>query len=318
MRVAFAGTPEFAATALEALHGAGCSIVLVLTQPDRPAGRGLKLQASPVKRLAQTLGLPVAQPRSLRLDGRWPEDASAAQQALRRAAPDVMVVAAYGLILPAWALQLPLSGCLNIHASLLPRWRGAAPIHRAVQAGDSHSGVTIMLMDEGLDTGPILLAESIALAPRETTASLQKRLADLGADLIVSALRQLGSAGMEPAAQPSRGVTYANKIDKSEAAIDWSEPALVLERRIRAFDPFPGASCRFRGEVLKVWRAEALASEAHAAPPATVVAADSDGVVVTCGQGALRILELQRASARRNAAELVAQAVGLRAGDTME
>jgi methionyl-tRNA formyltransferase len=202
VRVIFAGTPDFARVALERLHAAGVVIPLVLTQPDRPAGRGLKLQASPVKRFALEHSLPVAQPRSLRLDGKYPADAQAARQAIEAAAADLMVVAAYGLILPPWALQVPRLGCLNIHASLLPRWRGAAPIHRAIEAGDCETGVTIMQMDAGLDTGDMLLMERIPIGPHDTTGSLQDNLAGLGARLVVEAVELAACGGLKPVPQP--------------------------------------------------------------------------------------------------------------------
>ena len=317
MKVAFAGTPEFAARALEALLAAGFEVPLVLTQPDRPAGRGMKLQASPVKQLAVAHHIPVCQPRSLKLDGRWPEDAAEARAALDAARPQVMVVAAYGLILPAWVLQHPPMGCLNIHASLLPRWRGAAPIHRAVQAGDERTGVTIMQMDEGLDTGPMLLIEPLALEPAETTASLHDRLAGLGARLIVEALELAACGGLRPVAQPEQGVTYAHKIDKAEAPLDWSRPALELERQVRAFDPFPGATCRLGDEPLKVWAAvarDAVAWDAASAEPGTVMAVRPEGVDVACGTGVLQLMELQRPSARRQPAAQVAQALRLEPG----
>ncbi len=301
LRVAFAGTPEFARTALEAIVAAGFTVPLVLTQPDRPAGRGMKLQASPVKVFAQSAGIPVVQPRSLRLDGRHPEDAAAAGEALREAAPDVMVVAAYGLILPEWVLTLPPHGCLNIHASVLPRWRGAAPIHRAVEAGDAESGVTIMQMDAGLDTGPMLRVERVALDAATTTGRLHDTLAALGGRLIVEALDGLGRGGPSPQPQPAEGVTYARKIDKAEAQVDWREPAAVIERRIRAFDPFPGAVTGCEGESLKLWRAQvepAPAPSGHAAP-GTVLACDERGLLVACGDGALRVIEVQRPGGRR-------------------
>lgn len=320
MRVAFAGTPEFAAEALNALIASGFEVPLVLTQPDRPAGRGLKLQASAVKQVAQRHQIPVAQPRGLRLDGRWAEDAAAARQVLEAVAADVMVVAAYGLILPAWVLQTPRLGCLNIHASLLPRWRGAAPIHRAVQAGDEVSGVTIMQMDEGLDTGPILLMESLRLSALETTASLHDRLAGLGARLIVEALELAACGGLQPRPQPEQGVTYAHKIDKAEAPLDWTLDALELSRRIRAFDPFPGASTRLAGqpdaEPVKVWSAVPVAEDPRfdQALPGTVLTVEADGVEVACGRGGLRLTALQKPSARRQPAHLVAQALGWRPG----
>ena len=320
MKVAFAGTPEFAAKALQALLSAGFEVPLVLTQPDRPAGRGMKLQASPVKQLALEHGLAVAQPRGLKLDGRWSQDAAQAQAALQATGAQVMVVAAYGLILPAWVLHTPPHGCLNIHASLLPRWRGAAPIHRAVQAGDPRSGVTIMQMDEGLDTGPVLLMEPVDLAPQETTASLHDKLADVGGRLMVEALELLACGGLQPRPQAEEGVCYAHKIEKAEAPLDWSQPALSLERRIRAFDPFPGATARFGDEVLKVWKAQARpdpSSNAVAAQPVmpgTVLAVHPDGVEVACGQGSLMLLELQRAGGRRQPASTVAQSLHWAAG----
>ncbi len=325
MKVAFAGTPEFAAAALRALLGAGFTVPLVLTQPDRPAGRGLKLQASPVKQVAQAAGIPVIQPRGLRLDGRWAEDATAAQQALEAAGVDVMVVAAYGLILPAWVLQQPPRGCLNIHASLLPRWRGAAPIHRAVEAGDTRTGVTIMQMDEGLDTGPMLLSETVPIDAGDTTATLHDRLAALGARLIVEALELAACGGLRPVPQPADGVTYAHKIDKAEAPLDWNLPAAVLERRIRAFDPFPGATLRVGDEVVKAWVASAqvptgavmAADEGGSNCPVvagTVLAVRPEGVDVQCGEGVLRLIELQRPSARRQSAHLVAHALRLSPG----
>ncbi|HEY5719441.1 MAG TPA: methionyl-tRNA formyltransferase, partial [Gammaproteobacteria bacterium] len=243
MRVAFAGTPAFAARALAAIQGAGHAVPLVLTQPDRPAGRGLKLQASEVKRLARQLGLPVVQPQGLKLDGRFAGDAAAAREALRAARPDVIVVAAYGLILPPWLLELPRLGCLNIHASLLPRWRGAAPIQRAIEAGDTKTGVTIMQMDAGLDTGDILLTAAEPIHLSDNAASLQARLADLGATLLLRALADAGEGTLQPSPQPTDGITYAHKLDKDEAAIDWQRPAAEIERRLRAFDPQPG--CRF-------------------------------------------------------------------------
>ncbi|HSW03674.1 methionyl-tRNA formyltransferase [Aquabacterium sp.] len=294
MRIAFAGTPEFAATALAQLIAAGHDIVLVLTQPDRPAGRGMKLQLSPVKALALARDLPLSQPRSLRLDGKYPEDARAAQQALAAAAPEVMVVAAYGLILPAWVLALPPRGCLNIHASLLPRWRGAAPIHRAIEAGDAKTGITIMQMDAGLDTGDMLLWRSEAISAQDCTATLHNRLAALGGELIVQAL---AAPSLQRTPQPSAGVSYAHKIDKAEAAIDWLQPAALIERRLRAFDPFPGASFTLDGEVIKLWRGriERLMS----GTPGRVLRADGGQLIVACGDHALQLLQLQRPGGRR-------------------
>ena len=299
MRVGFAGTPEFARAALEQVHAAGFTIPLVLTQPDRPAGRGMKLQASPVKQFAQQHGLALAQPRSLKLDGKFAQDAAAAREALDAADLDVLVVAAYGLILPRWVLELPRRGCLNIHASLLPRWRGAAPIHRAIEAGDTETGITIMQMDEDLDTGDMLLVEPLAIGPHETTATLHDRLAPLGGRLIVQALQALKgrtSAGLPRTPQPSEGVTYAHKIDKREAAIDWTQPATVIERRVRAFDPFPGASFELDGETLKLWRAAVL--RGVSGTPGSVIEGVSP-LAIGCGESALQLLELQRPGGKR-------------------
>ena len=302
MRVAFAGTPDFARAALQRLPAAGFTVPLVLTQPDRPAGRGMKLQPSPVKQFALEHGMPVAQPRSLRLDGKYPADAAAAREALLAARCDVMVVAAYGLILPQWVLDLPRLGCLNIHASLLPRWRGAAPIHRAIEAGDATPGVTIMQMDAGLDTGDMLLLERIAIGPDETTATLHDKLAVLGGRLIVEALEMAACGGLQPVRQPAEGVTYAHKIEKAEAQVDWSQAADVLERRMRAFDPFPGASAQVRGETVKLWRGRALMQGRGSVAPGTIVAVDDSGIGVACGAGRLEVTELQRPGGRRLAA----------------
>lgn len=303
MRVVFAGTPEFARVALERLHAAGFTVPLVLTQPDRPAGRGMKLQASPVKQFAQAHGIAVAQPRSLRLDGKYPDDAAAAKTALAEARADVMVVAAYGLILPQWVLDTPRLGCLNIHASLLPRWRGAAPIHRAIEAGDAETGVTIMQMDAGLDTGDMLLVERLPIAADDTTATLHDKLAVLGGRLIVEALEIAACGGFQPVRQPEEGVTYAHKIEKAEAAIDWRLPADAIERRIRAFDPFPGATAQIGGETVKAWRAQAVMRGRGSVAPGTIVAIDEHGIGVACGEGRLEITQLQRAGGKRLAAE---------------
>ena len=303
MRVVFAGTPAFARSALAQLDAAGFDIALVLTQPDRPAGRGMKLQASPVKELALQHGWPVAQPRSLRLDGKYPDDAASADAALRAAGADVMVVAAYGLILPQWALDVPPRGCLNIHASLLPRWRGAAPIHRSIEAGDAETGITIMQMDAGLDTGDMLLSERVAIAGDDTTGSLHDKLAGLGARLVVEALELAACGGLQPVPQSVAGVTYAHKVDKAEAAVDWAQPAETIVRRIRAFDPAPGATARVAGETVKLWGARVVAAPAAAPPaPGTVVAAGSEGIDVVCGSGCVQLTRLQRAGGRPLAA----------------
>jgi methionyl-tRNA formyltransferase len=297
LRVAFAGTPDFARTALQRLLDHGHEPVLVLTQPDRPAGRGLKLQASPVKQLALAQGLPLAQPRSLRLDGKFPPDAQAAMQALQAAQPDVLVVAAYGLLLPAWTLALPTHGCLNIHGSLLPRWRGAAPVQRAIEAGDARTGITIMQMDAGLDTGDMLRWQAVDIAADDTSASLSMRLAALGARLLVDTLRDLALGRLEPRPQPTEGVTYAHKIDKAEAAIDWRQHAAVIERRVRAFDPFPGASFDWRGETVKLWRAELRPG--LQGPPGTPLPSAPGSLLMACGRDALELLEVQRDGGRR-------------------
>ncbi|RKR28907.1 methionyl-tRNA formyltransferase [Acidovorax sp. 93] len=303
MRVIFAGTPEFARVALERLLAAGFTVPLVLTQPDRPAGRGMKLQASPVKQCALEHGIPVAQPRSLRLDGKYPDDAAAARDALVAAQADVMVVAAYGLILPQWVLDLPAQGCLNIHASLLPRWRGAAPIHRAIEAGDAETGVTIMQMDAGLDTGDMLLMERLAIAPTDTTATLHDRLAALGGRMIVEALELAACGGLKAVPQPAEGITYAHKIEKAESTIDWSLPATVIGQRIRAFDPFPGASTECAGETIKVWSYEIDSNKSNTDKRnGQILSVNGDGVTVACGEGTLRLTTLQRAGGKRLAA----------------
>ncbi|MFZ4551966.1 MAG: methionyl-tRNA formyltransferase [Aquabacterium sp.] len=300
MKAAFAGTPEFAAVALDAMLRAGFEVPLVLTQPDRPAGRGMKLQASAVKQLAVQHGIPVCQPHSLRLDGKYPDEAAAAHDALLASAPDIMVVAAYGLILPQWVLDLPRLGCLNIHGSILPRWRGAAPIHRAIEAGDAETGITIMQMDAGLDTGDMLLIERTPILPTDTTAVLHDRLAELGGRMIVSALNLAATGGLAPTPQPADGVTYAHKIEKAEAAIDWAQSADEIARRIRAFDPFPG--CTFQlptdksPEVVKVWAASVC--DGHGTP-GQVLHAQGEQMVVACGQQALRLQTLQRPGGKR-------------------
>ena len=300
MKLIFAGTPEFARVALAKLHAAGHEIVLVLTQPDRPAGRGMKLHPSPVKQFALDHALALAQPRSLKLDGKYPEDAKAARALLDAAQADAMVVVAYGLILPQWALDVPAHGCFNIHASLLPRWRGAAPIHRAIEAGDLHTGVTLMQMDAGLDTGDMLLIEKCAIAPDDTTATLHDKLAALGADLVVRALAQAASGDLKPVPQPLDGVTYAHKIEKHEAEIDWAQPADLIVRRVRAFNPFPGASTHLGGETLKIWSA----SVGAVLPPSTakfgsILALSGDSIDVVAMNSVVSITELQRPGGKR-------------------
>jgi methionyl-tRNA formyltransferase len=303
MRVIFAGTPEFARSALTALHAAGHDIVGVLTQPDRPAGRGMKLQASAVKQFALSKGLTVVQPHSLKLDGKYPDEAQAAQAFISNAQADVMVVAAYGLILPQWVLDAPRYGCLNIHASLLPRWRGAAPIHRAIEAGDTQTGVTIMQMDAGLDTGDMLLEERCPVSAQDTTASLHDTLAEMGARLILTALSQVGH--FIPVKQALEGVTYAHKIEKAEAAIDWKQAAQVLAQRVRAFDPFPGMTVQWGGEMVKVWQAHAEPLPLDMAlqkAPGTLLSIHEEGLRVACGEGVLCLTQLQKAGGKRQAA----------------
>lgn len=317
MNLIFAGTPEFARVALERLLAAGFRVPLVLTQPDRPAGRGMKLQPSPVKQLALEQQITVAQPRSLRLDGKYPDDARAARDAIEAAQADAMVVAAYGLILPQWVLDTPRLGCLNIHASLLPRWRGAAPIHRAIEAGDAQTGVTIMQMDAGLDTGDMLLIERLPIQAQDTTGSLHDRLATLGGRLIVEALEIAACGGLEAEKQPAEGVTYAHKIEKAEAAIDWTAPAETLARRVRAFNPFPGAATALAGEAIKVWSAHAEAAAAQGTP-GQVLAVEGSGIRVATGGGVLVLTELQRAGGKRLAAAEFLRGFALAPGQVLD
>ena len=292
MRVAFAGTPPFAATALEALAASGHDVAIVLTQPDRPAGRGMRLTPSAVSQAADRLGLPVAKYATLK-------DPSA-QSALREARLDVMVVAAYGLLLPPEVLAIPAHGCINIHASLLPRWRGAAPIQRAILAGDERTGVSIMQMDVGLDTGPVLLEEAIEIGPFDTTGSLTQSLARLGAQAMVDALARLPE--LRPRPQDSSLATHAAKVTRAEAAIDWTQPNDAVDRRIRAFNPAPGAESRLGEEVLKIWEAAPVAG---AGRPGEIVVWDGQRVIVACGRGALELRRVQRPGGRPvSAAEL--------------
>ena len=285
MKLIFAGTPEFAAQALDAIIAAGHEVALVLTQPDRPSGRGLALRASPVKERALAAGIDVFQPPTLR-------DVTA-QETIRAVGAEAMVVAAYGLILPQVVLDMPRFGCINIHASLLPRWRGAAPIQRAILAGDAETGVCIMQMETGLDTGPVLISRELSIADDDTAATLHDKLAALGAELIVDALARLPLA---PCPQPDAGVTYAAKIEKAEAPLDWRLPAIQLARQVRTFNPFPGALATYQGNAIKVWGARV--SETSGAP-GTILAADRNGIVVACGEGALCLLELQKAGGKR-------------------
>jgi methionyl-tRNA formyltransferase len=305
MRIAFAGTPRFAALALAAILDAGHSVVLVLTQPDRPAGRGLKQRASAVAELARARGVPVLSPASLRA-GPLADGAAEALERLRSDRTDLLVVAAYGLILPQAALDAPLGvagrrgrvRAVNIHASVLPRWRGAAPVARAIEAGDGVTGITLMQMDAGLDTGPILHSASIPIAPTDTAGALTDKLGELGARLIVSFLAEAPGAGWDPVPQPAEGILYARKLDKREAWLQWTESADVLARRVRAFDPEPGACGSVGGDVIKIWaaRAEAVPTSDQ---PGTVISSGAEGIRVACGTGVLVIHELQRAGGRR-------------------
>ena len=285
MKLIFAGTPEFAAVALRAIINAGHEVMLVLTQPDRPSGRGMKLRYSAVKEVALAAGIEVFQPQTLREHD--------AQERLRSFAADAMIVAAYGLILPQAVLDMPRWGCLNIHASLLPRWRGPAPIHRAILAGDGTTGVCIMQMEAGLDTGPVLLAESLPIVSDDTTGALHDKLAELGAQMIVKALHQLP---LKPNPQPGTDACYAVKIEKSEAALDWRLPAAQLDRQIRAFNPFPGAFADLDGFAIKIWRADQMTI---CGTPGQIVSIDTDGIVVACGEGSLRLTELQKPGGKR-------------------
>lgn len=288
MKLIFAGTPDFAACALSALLASRHALALVLTQPDRPSGRGLKQHPSPVKRLALDHGIPIAQPASLK--------EAEAQDALRASGADLIVVTAYGLLLPPSVLAIPRLGAINIHASLLPRWRGAAPIQRALLAGDRETGVCIMQMETGLDTGPVLLSASIPIRDEDNAGTLRDRLADLGARLVLQALDELERGAAVLRQQPAEGATYASKIDRTETRIDWTRPAPEIWRKVRAFNSHPGAVSRLRDRELKIWQGVPVL---HSGIPGTVLEVGSRGIVVACGDGSLRIEELQRAGGRR-------------------
>ncbi len=314
MKVIFAGTPEFAAQALSAILAAGHQVPLVLTQPDRPAGRGMQLQASAVKQVALTHQITVAQPISLRLNGKYPDQAEAAHRLLNDTEHDVMVVAAYGLILPTSVLTIPRLGCLNIHGSLLPRWRGAAPIQRAIAAGDVETGITIMQMDEGLDTGAMLLKESLAISDEDSSASLHDKLAAQGARLIVDALQSLETGSLAAQTQPETGVIYAEKIRKDESFLDLNLDAQTLHNQIRAFDPFPGCQLSYGQQTIKIWRSRCLPDYQHALTPGSLIEVSSKKIIMACGKGALELLELQKPGGKRLATPEFLQGFPMQAG----
>jgi methionyl-tRNA formyltransferase len=289
MRLIFAGTPEFAAAALAALIEAGHDIALVLTQPDRPAGRGMKLTPSPVKQLALRHGLSVLQPATLK-------DAEIQAQ-LAAVSADAMIVAAYGLLLPPAVLTIPRLGCLNIHASLLPRWRGAAPIQRAILAGDPQTGITIMQMDQGLDTGGMLLRTALPIAEDDTAQTLHDKLAILGASSIVAALQQLEHGALQAQPQEDSAATYAAKLSKAEGLIDWKKNAAELARAVRAYNPFPVVQARFHAETWRIWQAQA--AQRSEGSPGEILQVDKDGILVRCGEGALLLKELQKPGGKR-------------------
>ncbi len=306
MRLVFAGTPDFAAVALRALIAAGHDIPLVLTQPDRPAGRGMKLRMSPVKELALAHGLTVAQPDNLKT--------GEARQPILDSQADVMVVAAYGLLLPQAVLDMPRLGCVNIHASLLPRWRGAAPIHRAIEAGDTETGITLMQMDKGLDTGAMLRRTALPILDTDTTGSLHDRLAELGAREIVALLPDLEAGRVAATPQDATGATYAAKIGKEDTRLDWRLTARELDRRIRAFNPFPGAWCLLDEAPLKIWRARPVAGHGV---PGQILDLDRQGIRLACGEGALEIVEVQKAGGKRLPVEAFLSGHELRSGQVL-
>ena len=322
LRVVFAGTPEFARVALEHIYGSGHQVVMVMTQPDRPAGRGMNLQASPVKQFAVEKQIKVIQPTSLRLDGKYSAEATNALKELSECEFDVMVVAAYGLILPKEVFEIAekpnRAGCLNIHASLLPRWRGAAPIHRAIEAGDSATGIAIMQMDLGLDTGPVISMKEIPISDKETTASLHDSLALLGGEMIVKALNDFelnGALVSKPHAID--GVTYAKKILKEEARIDWTAKAKEIDQKIRAFNPFPGALFEKSELTIKAWFSKLPSVSKTSHRPGEILDISRDGVEVSAGSGSILLIELQKPGGKKAPADQLAKAIGWQVGDVL-
>jgi methionyl-tRNA formyltransferase len=307
MNLIFAGTPQFAVPALEALLRAGHRIRAVYTQPDRPAGRGRKLAASPVKQCAQTHGLEIRQPEKI----------SGAEKILRADTPDAMIVIAYGLLLPPAVLAIPRHGCINVHASLLPRWRGAAPIPRAIEAGDMETGVSIMQMEAGLDTGPVLAEARTPIHATDTAQTLHDRLAQLGADTLVATLEHLARGAVTPQAQDAAGACYAKKMRKEESALDWAQPAMVLHRRIRALNPWPVASTVWRGKTLRLWEVGPLEAQHAAGAPGTILQADAAGIRVLTGNGALTVTRLQAEGGKILAAGDFLNGHKLAAGDRL-
>ncbi len=321
LKVVFAGTPEFARVALEAVVHAGHDVVMVMTQPDRPAGRGMQLHASPVKQFAIEKNIPVIQPTSLKVSGQYGDEARDALSRLQDLDFDVMVVAAYGLILPQEVFDIAeragRAGCLNIHASLLPRWRGAAPIHRAIEAGDCETGIAIMQMDLGLDTGAVIAMNRMPIAANETTATLHDALAKMGALMIVETLnRFVRERSLKSAPQALEGITYAHKIMKDEAKIDWQKDAKAIDLKIRAFNPFPGATLLDGESVIKVWRSSLIDDESRSVP-GTIIDITQDGVQIAGGKGSILLTELQRAGGKKMSASQLAQTLGWKPGQVL-
>ncbi len=321
LKVVFAGTPEFARVALEAVVHAGHDVVMVMTQPDRPAGRGMQLHASPVKQFAIEKNIPVIQPTSLKVSGQYGDEARDALSRLQDLDFDVMVVAAYGLILPQEVFDIAeragRAGCLNIHASLLPRWRGAAPIHRAIEAGDCETGIAIMQMDLGLDTGAVIAMNRMPIAANETTATLHDALAKMGALMIVETLNRFArERSLKSAPQALEGITYAHKIMKDEAKIDWQKDAKAIDLKIRAFNPFPGATLLDGESVIKVWRSSLIDDESRSVP-GTIIDITQDGVQIAGGKGSILLTELQRAGGKKMSASQLAQTLGWKPGQML-